>query len=88
MEKIGNQDLVHLSWVSTSLKRSFKVKKTQLTNSLKAVPRVFKKSIESQALLKLPSSRRSPRKRILKEDEYADFISNDTISVFNIIEKN
>ena len=34
---------------------------------------------------KIPSTRKSPRKRIFQEDEYADFTANDTIGAFNNI---
>ena len=46
-------------------------------------------SIQKPALSKIPSTRKSPRKRIFRENEYADFIANNAISIFdNITEKN
>ena len=89
IEKIGNQAFLHLLHVSTSLKRSFKGKRTRFINSLIPVPSVSTKSIQSPALLKISSTRRSPRKLIFQEVEYADFTGNDTVSIFNNIpEKN
>ena len=58
-------------------------------NFLKSVPSVSRSNIQRPALPKNPSTKRSPRKRILQEDGYVNFIANDTASVFNnITEKN
>ena len=43
-------------------------------NSLTSVP-----SIYPNTLLKIPITRRSSRKWIFQEDEYTDFVANDTI---------
>ena len=60
-----------------------------MINSLKLLPSDSKNSIQSPVLSKLPYTRRTPRKRLFQADEYANFIANGTINVFNNIpEKN
>ena len=80
--KISNQTLLHLLFVSTILKRSFKVKRIQLIKCLKPVSNVSTNSIQSLALQKkIPS----PRNRVFPENNYVDFITNDRIKAFNNI---
>ena len=60
-----------------------------MLNSLNPVPNVSTKCIQNPALPKIPTTKRSSRKRIFQEEEHLDFIANDTISLFNnVIEKN
>ena len=68
--KIISQALVYLLYISNSLK-SFKVLKS-----------VSKNSIQSSAILSVPTIRKKPRKWIFQENEYADFTANNAISVF------
>ena len=89
MEKIGNQALLHLLYLSISLNWSLKLKRTRLINSLILMSIDSTNSIQKPALSQIPSTRKSPRKRIFRENEHADFIANNAISIFdNITEKN
>lgn len=87
-----NQALLHLWYRSTSLKMIFNVKRTRLINFLIPESSASTNSIKNPALPKIPSTRRSLRRRIVPEDECADFIANNKVclhGVFNnITEKN
>ena len=54
-----------------------------MANSFKPVPSIYTNIIQSSALPKITLPRRLPKKWITKEDEYTNFVVNDTIGTSN-----
>ena len=84
--------LTFFLFISPTFRRSFlkngkKVKRCGLINSLKPVPSIYLKRIQSSALPKISLTRGSQRKHIFQEDKYAGFVDFDTISALNYVTK-
>ena len=58
-----------------------------MANSFKPVPSIYTNIIQSSALPKITLTRRLPKKWITKEDEYTNFVANDTVGTSSHITK-